>query len=257
MDGSSSRFTTGTEERAMPTDDWDPEPSRPGLVHRMISPQAGARPATLAFGLGIAAALAFVASLALEWARVTFTLGSGSFSVSPGDEYTAVASPGTAANVGQVYLIGMLALLGLLGAVIMRPELALRLRMAASGVGVGLLGLVVATVLQFPAQVISSAGALFSPTGAIDEMLSRATVAYQPGLAAAVAAILLCVAAIWLAARPAVRAAAAGVPAPPPAAHHYTVVDPPRAAGQVGRVDELSVSASEPLSGTTDPWARG
>src|SRR5690242_11096046 len=111
MDGSSSRFPTGTEERAMPTDDWDRESARPGLMHRLISPQAGARPATLAFGLGIAAAVAFVASLALEWARVTFTLGENTFNVSPGDEYTAVASPGTSANVGQVYLIGMLALL--------------------------------------------------------------------------------------------------------------------------------------------------
>jgi hypothetical protein len=250
----------------MASDDWPIEPSKPGVLSRLINPQAGAKPATTAFALGIGAAVSFVASLVLHWQRVTFTIPRDSFSVGIGTEITSIASPGTVDMLGEVYVLGMVGLLGLVGAVLARPDLALRLRMGVSGIGIGLLGLVIAVVLRFPAAAAGVYDGYFGAQGAQAELHASAKTAYEPGVAAAAAAVALSVAAVWFAARPAVRAltptqgAAAGQANPP--ALHYAVTAPPTAAaqqpGQLVHVDELSVSPSEPadVTATRDPWSR-
>jgi hypothetical protein len=250
----------------MASDDWPIEPNRPGVLSRLINPQAGAKPATTAFVLGIAAAVAFVASLALQWQRVTFTVPrEANFNVSPGAEMTSIANAGTIDALGEVYLLGMVALLGLVGAVLARPDLALRFRMGVSGVGVGLLGIVIAVMQRFPGTAAGAYDGFFGLQGVQDELRASAKVAYEPGFAAAAVAVSLAVAAVWVAARPAVRALTqthdqAVAPAAP--APQYAVTAPPAAApkqsGQLIHVDELSVSRSEPadITVTPDPWSR-
>jgi hypothetical protein len=250
----------------MASEDWPIEPNRPGVLSRLINPQAGAKPATTAFVLGVAATGAFVASLVLQWQRVTFTIPrDADFGVRPGSELTSVANPGTVDMLGEVYLIGMVALLGLLGAVLARPDLALRLRMGVTGVGVGLLGIVVSVVLRFPDAAAGVYDGFFGVQGIQEELRASAKVAYEPGLAAAAAAVALAVAAIWLAARPAVRALTQTPDQAAPAtasAPRNAVTAPPAAApkqpGQFIHVDELSVSRSEPADITVapDPWSR-
>jgi hypothetical protein len=251
----------------MASDDWPIEPSRPGVLSRLINPQAGAKPATTAFVLGIAAAGAFVASLVLRWQQVTFTIPlDADFSARNGSEVTSVANPGTVDTLGEVYLIGMVALLGLVGAVVARPDLALRLRMGVTGIGVGLLGIVIAVVLRFPETAAGGYDSFFAIQGVRDELRASVKVAYEPGLAAAAGAVALAVAAVWLAARPAVRALTqihdqAAVPATAPAPQHAVTAPPaaaPKHSGQLIHVDELSVSRSEPadITVTPDPWSR-
>jgi hypothetical protein len=260
MSGSSDK-----EYPMAPDDDWPIEPNRPGVLSRLINPQAGAKPATTAFVLGIGAAVAFVASLVLQWQRVTFTVPrDADFSVRTGAEVTSVANPGTVDMLGEVYLLGMVALLGLVGAVLARPDLALRLRMAVTGIGVGLLGIVIAVVLRFPESAAGVYDGFFGVQGIQDELRASAKVAYEPGVAAAAVAVALAVAAVWLAARPAVRAL---TPTQDPPAQPYAVVPPhaaaprataPRQPGRLVHVDELSVSPSEPadITVTPDPWSR-
>jgi hypothetical protein len=229
-------------------DQWGADAARTGVVTRLLLPQAGAKPATMAFGLGVVSALAFVISMILDWQRVTFAIPSdgGNISVGSGDVFMVAARPGTLNTLGEVYLLGMVGLLGLVGAVLTRPDLALRFRLGVTGVAVGLLGIVIAIAVGFVDESASSFGGIFG--GQLhDKLRDSAQVAYQPGLAAAVLAVIAGVAAVWLAARPAARALT------PPSAASYAVVEPSAPV----QVDELSVSPSQPVDLTTtrDPWS--
>lgn len=229
-------------------DQWDARPAGPGVVARLLVPSAGAKPATLAFALAVVAAAAFVTSLVLDWQRVTLTLptGEGGLGYNGGSNFVITARPGTLSSLSEVYALGMVGLLGLIGTVLTRPDLALRFRLGATGVGVGLLGVVAAILTGFAEESVESFGGVF---GAVhDQLVNQAKVAYGPGAAAAVVAVAVAVAAIWLAARPAARALAR-----PPA----TPAEP-SATGTSLAVDELTVSPSQPVELGTDrdPWSR-
>jgi hypothetical protein len=107
-----------------------------------LSRALGVRGATTPFLLGAAGAAAFVGSLVLDWENATL---SGLSGVDPGFS-SGVSGTVTVGvpqnNLGLVYLVGTLALIVALGAVLTRPATALRMRLAVSGLGVGLLGVV-------------------------------------------------------------------------------------------------------------------
>jgi len=259
------------------TDDWDLEPGRPSVLSRLLSPQAGVRPATAAFALGVAAVLAFMGSLVLDWMIVSLEVPSEStFSFQSGEPIQVAASLSNVDVLGEAYLLGGIGLLGLLGAVLTRPELALRWRISATGIGLGLLAVIVADAQRMPASTYGQDSIFFSNTRAMDALRGSTKVAYEPGILCALAAIVLLVTAIWFAARPAARALAqapssafAVVPVPPtprePTPPAGTSGPAPSAwAGPAGngslrgRVDGLTVSASEPLDldVTPDAWSQ-
>jgi hypothetical protein len=169
---------------------------RRGWLSRLLAPEANARPAASAFVVGALGAAAFVASLALEWQSVSLPrdLGVTEQSLVLTYSYNAI-SP---ASLGLVYAVGVVALLILVGAVINRAEMALRLRMAVAGLTVGLLGVVVGITVGLPNQMTSQYG----PGG---QKPPDVTISYHPGLLFAYAAVVLPIVAIWLASRPAVR----------------------------------------------------
>jgi len=181
--------------------EWTTEPRELGWFARLVAPEGGGRPATAALAIGIAGAAAFVASLALDWQSVTLPAGERTF-----DSTTSAQSFGdNIANVfmlGLVYAVGGVVLLGLLGTVVTRSELALRLRMPAAGVTVGLVGVLVAATIRMPEYLMAQAG--FGGPGS--PAVAGVTTSYEPGIFCAYAAVVLPMVAIWLAARPAARA---------------------------------------------------
>jgi len=181
--------------------EWTTEPRELGWFARLVAPQGGGRPATAAFAIGIGGAAAFVASLALDWQSVTRPAGEPTF-----DPTTSAQSFGdniaSVFMLGLVYAVGGVVLLGLLGAVVTRSELALRLRMTAAGVTVGLVGVLVAATIRMPEYLMAQVGLGGPGSPAVDGV----TTSYQPGIFCAYAAVVLPMVAIWLAARPAARA---------------------------------------------------
>ncbi len=236
---------------------WTPEEREPGWFGRLVTPPGGGRPATAAFLVGILGAVAFVASLSLDWQSVTEP---------PDTPPSSDTQPLTAADnitnpfmLGLVYALCGVALLGLLGAALTRPELALRLRMAAAGVTVALVGVLVATTIRLPEQLMTQY--------AIEPAVARTS--YEPGLFCAYAAVVLPVVAIWLAARPAARAllaeasaAAERSAAGGEARHAAGIADPVDVPGswhRPGHTDGahgLIVSPSEPLDLSVSPDQR-
>src|SRR4051794_35822763 len=143
---------------------WVGEPSRSGWWHRLASP-GDRRPPTVAFLLAIAAVVAFVVSLSWDWIAVTASLANPSDGADSARIYGAEVTSGrfgstltitTSNNVtnlnmlGLVYGLGGLALLAAAGAVLNRPDLALRIRMAVGGLGVGVVAVVVAALVRLP-----------------------------------------------------------------------------------------------------------
>jgi hypothetical protein len=255
-------------------DEWELESRRPSVLSRLLAPQSGVRPATTAFALGAAGVLAFMASLLLDWMTVTVDVPSEStFSFRSGEQIQLTASLSNVDILGEVYLLGGIGLLGLLGAVLTRPDLALRWRVGGTGIGLGLLAVVIADARQMPASTYGQDTIFFSNTRALEALRESTKVAYQPGILCALGAIVLLVSGIWFAARPAARALAqspssafAVTPVPPPVPPAPSVPAPapepsqwrgPAWSGsQRGRVDGLTVSASEPvdLDVTPDAW---
>jgi hypothetical protein len=213
-------------------EEWAVEPAERSWLSRFIAPQAQARPATVAFVLAAAALATFVASLVLDWASVEVTLPTGDISAFSIDR-NAVHLP----ELGLVYVLGMVAMFGLLGAVLPRPDLALRLRLSAAGVGVALVGVVVATTLRLR----DYAPDLWGP--------ARTEAAYQPGAICALAAAVLPLVAVWIAARPAVLAARAEAEE---AGRPATVLPAQTSVRTDGRRG-VAVSAPEPLDLSVTP----
>jgi hypothetical protein len=180
------------------TTDWVEDP-RVGWMSRLLVPREGGRANSLTLGVAALAAGAFVASVSLDWRTVTIDLSS----LGQSSSSTAVfrAGVGDATSLGVAYLLGMVALLGLVGAALGRPELAVRMRHAASGVGVGLLGLVLAVYLRH--TDIEALGVNYG--GFLPQLPDSVKTAAGPGSFFAVAAVVLATGAVWMAARTAIR----------------------------------------------------
>jgi hypothetical protein len=115
------------------------------------------------------------------------------------------------ATLSLAYVFGGIALLALTGAVATRPEAALRLRMAAMGAGVGMVGILVATTIRMPRTILEAQGLLSALFGGNPDVLNdRMANSYEPGIFFGYAAVVLPLLAIWLAGRPAARSAAGG-----------------------------------------------
>jgi hypothetical protein len=200
------------------------------------------------------------------------------------------------ANYSLVYMLGALALITLLGSVLTRPDHALRFRMGAAGLGVGLIGVLLAILTRLKETVfgLSSLGILTGlDQAAIQEVLKQATISFEPGFFCAVATVVLLPVGVFLAAGRPSRAAAfearahlaaaaapvtrqPGPPAPPyghPSADPVpsgavpgqsngvtagVSASPPPGPSQPGYVGDLTVIGSEAIDpGTeTDVWRR-
>jgi hypothetical protein len=227
----------------------------PGGLQRLL----GASGSTTPFLLGLAATGAFVASLVLDWVRISVARQGG---LNPG--FSAVASvsagfgvPGD--TVGLVYLLGVLGLMATLGAVLGRPDAALRVRMAVSGLGIGVLAVLAAIALggtdRFVGQQVA-VETLLGATGIVD----NAKVGYEPGIFCAAAAVVLLVVGVWLAGAPAVRASMALVvtaPPPEPAPSPAAPAAPPASrigpTGRAGFADGLTVTSAPSIDPGTNP----
>jgi hypothetical protein len=234
----------------------------PGWFGRLVAPQGGARPSTVAVLVGLLGVAAFVASMVLDWVRLTLT---GSFNGDQSGGQTFRQSLVEPMVLGQVYALAGIALITLVGAVISRPELALRARLATSGLAIGMLSIALTGTLTMERRMLQQfgIGMAFSAEG------PGVTVALEPGVFCAYGAAILPAVAVWLASRPAARAARAtptlAVPAQAPVA---PPVDPPAEdgaellrlppSGRAGSVGGLTVTASEPidLSVSPDAWPR-
>lgn len=195
--------------------EWVGEPGRPGRWGRLAGP-GGDRPSPVAFVLAVAAAVAFVGSLASDWISVTGSL-SGPRDSESGLIYGADVAGGTGGAItigasnnvtslimlGLIYGLGGLALLVLAAAVLNRPDLALRIRMPVAGLGAGVVAVVVASLIRLPTILLSQNVAL-SGFGRATNIVR----AYQPGLFCAFAVGILAVAAVWVRSMPAARSAA-------------------------------------------------
>jgi hypothetical protein len=222
---------------------WQVEPREPGWLGRLIAPPSGGRPATLAFLLGVAGAAAFVGSLALDWQKVRLPTDE-SFQGAELHFASGIASIDT---LSLVYTLCVVALLGIVGAVITRPELALRLRMAAAGVTVGVVGILAAVTVRLDGAIANLSMGFY---GFTTEQAATMTFSYEPGIFCGYAAAVLPGMAIWVAGRTAVRGAA---PARPEPAAPSVGGEPAVRHADLHPVRELSVSGSEPLDLTVAP----
>lgn len=257
---------------------WTTEAKEPGWLGRLVMPEGGGRPTTAAFLVAIAGAAAFVGSLALEW--MSLGIPQNGFEEPSGDVRTFEVSLISGTAIGQVYALAGIGLLGVVGAVITRPQAAMRLRMGTTGAGVGMLGLVVAAHLSLDDRAIEQ---VVGPSFFVVPQLTGYTTALEAGIFCAYAAVVLPVAAVWMVSRRAVRGQSAAnpgvaaghqpVPAAPAAVAPPAGQDAGAAAPGTGVVEpapppslpaggvtigELTVSPSEPidLSVTPEAWPR-
>jgi len=183
----------GVEGAGSMSTEWLVEEREPGWLARLIAPVTGGRPIGAAAMVGALAAVAFVLSMIFDWGTVT-VIRSEEF----GTTNTYPASVGNLFNLGLVYMVGGVALLGLVGATVTTPELALRVRPTMIGVTVGLLGVVIAAT----AEMARLAGAGL-------EAGAETKSAIELGLFFAYAAVVLPLVSVWLAARPLTRSSSA------------------------------------------------
>jgi hypothetical protein len=221
-------------------DEWISETSGPGWLGRLVSPGSN-RPGSVPFLALGAAVVAYVLSLALDWVGATgqFTLGQNNngdrlivnmygAEITVDNGHATLVSSGNVTGLdlmGLVYGLGGLALVALGFAVLSRSELALRLRMVAAGLGIGVLGVVVAAAVKLPIFLVVNGSAA---AGGSLESIDRS---FKPGIFFAVAAVVLPVVAVWIRSAPAARSAidaeeaARHIPAqaPPPEAPVQTI----------------------------------
>jgi hypothetical protein len=178
----------------------DEDPRERTWFARLVAPEGGSTPTTIAFLLGALGTAGFIGSLASDWVTVSLVTPAQGSARATAQASTTVDLAGTNTSVfvlGLVYSAGVVALIAFLGTVINRPEVALRSRMGAAGLGVGLLGVVIGSVLRLPTELLRS-----------DTTAGATTVGYQAGMFYAVAATVLPVVGVWFAASPAARAVA-------------------------------------------------
>ena len=192
---------------AAPSDGARP-PSAPEVGARSgVARLVGNHGAAVSFVAGVAGAGAFVASMLLAWQRIE-TPTSPLFGVTS----EPLANLGLAdTGAGVVYLLGALALLGLVGAAAVRPGLGPRLRPAVAGLGLGLAAVLVGTVFEMRHWMLGRFGALslFVVSDEARSELDLAEYSLQPGFYLGVGAILVLVAGVWLSAAPSTTPGAA------------------------------------------------
>jgi hypothetical protein len=235
----------------------------PGWFGRLIAPQGhGPRPSTVAVLVGLLGVAAFVAAMVLDW--MTLTIPTNWDGSAGGNTQTVNQSLVDPASMGIVFALAGTSLITMVGFVVTRPDQALRLRLGAVGLSVAMLSIAVSGTLNLQRRLTPMYYGLPS------EMQDEITAAIQPGLFAGYAAAVLPAVAVWLASRPAARAARASTvtqsdaepaePTPPPARSVEPDAEllrlPP--SGRAGSAGGLTVSASEPvdLSVTPDAWPR-
>lgn len=193
-------------------DELRAEPRIRGGIARLIGAADGGRPALSAFIVGLAGTAAFVVSLVVDWQRLSvppireFGIEGGDITVDLGGVPHGVAYP-----------IGMLGLLTLVGLALPRPDLARRLRLAAVALGAGLAGVIAAIVNQMRDVWTGTFGYNLIFGGLSREfqrLAEETTFAPLPGQMLGFGAVVLLVAAVWLAGGPA-RARSAEVIAAP------------------------------------------
>jgi len=256
--------------------EWSGEPDelqsavpQRGWVERLLGVSERSGTISVAVLLGALGAAAFVASLAYGWQQEVIDLTQNVDSNNGGNtfqnSYTIEASPATVESLGTIYVLGGLALLAAVGVAVSWPNQAQKLRVLASGVGVGLLGVVIALTVRMPTVSGGQLGVNVLP----QEMLDRITTHTQPGIFFGYGSIVLCLTSIWLAGPPIRRSNRAAAPAYAPVAAappstsdmqpSFPTYAPPPYAYERGTVNGLSVSAAEPFDTSVHPgdaWRR-
>jgi hypothetical protein len=223
------------------------EPRLGGRVARLLGLTDGGRVSLGAAAVGLAGAAAFVASLPVDWLRVT---------VAPMREYGIFGGEYsfglTTAEYGIVYPIGLLGLLTLTGLAVPRPDLARRLRLSSLALGIGLIGVLVATTNDLRDVIREGYGYPVFFAGevpaAIEEVIDGQTYAPLPGQMLAYAAVALLVVAVWVAGIP----ARAGLGTPAVSAPVDAVTDDPSAA-PVSPADAPYAGAAVPAGTPSQP----
>jgi hypothetical protein len=249
--------------------EWTIERRQPSWFGRLVSPGgSGGAATTTAVLVAMLGAAAFVASMALDWVTVNLPANFGNDGVLLSGRSFG-QSLVNSASLGQAYTLTGIALLGVVGSIITRPDLALRMRLGVTGLGIGMLSIVAAGTLTLRERTLEMFGYPILYGG---PDLSNVTTALEGGLFAAWAATVLPVVGVWIASRPAARAAravstaAAAEDRPQPRVEAPERVDDPDPldlsrlppSGRAGSVGGLSVTAAEPLdlSVTPDSWSR-
>jgi hypothetical protein len=189
--------------------EWVVEEREPSWFARLFTPPGASRPAGVAALVAALGAVAYVASLVLDWQRITVTTHTAPEVSESTQAQTFTANLATVDTLSLGYVLGGMAALGLAGACLGRPEIALRLRMATLGVGAGMAGLVLAVTLRLPHSVFGVSGLLNTIYGQADAPpRNKVALSYQPGVVCGFAAVVLPVVAVWLCGQVAVRSKA-------------------------------------------------
>jgi hypothetical protein len=230
----------------------------PGGLQRLLGAPGSRTP----FLLGLAGIVAFVASLVLDWVRIS--IDRAGIDPRSGVAVSSARFGLPDDTVGLVYLLGGLGLIAALGAVLGRPDAALRLRMAVAGLGVGVLAVLAAIAHGATNWFLGQQVGLETLLGATGSgsVFDNAKVGYEPGIFCAAAAVVLPVVGIWLAGAPAARASTAPVAAVPaqtpesapvpavPAAPPSSRIGP---TGRAGFADGLTVTSTPSIDPGTNP----
>jgi hypothetical protein len=217
---------------------------RSGLLHRLLGVADTGSPLSVALLLGALGAAAFVGSMAYPWEGVHLgltPLNTGGPSIQLTTS-TYDLAPTSVDGLGTVYVWVVIGLLVGIGAAVAWPRSAARLRVLATGVGVGAVGILIALTVRLPQAFINQQGL---PEEGQAQL--KVDTWHKPGLYFAFAAVVLCVAAIWLAGRR--SSSAARDPAQP------SIMDI-----QQRPATELTVTAAEPIDQAVHPgdrWRRG
>jgi hypothetical protein len=249
--------------------EWTIERRQPSWIGRLASPGGSGGGATnVALLVALLGAAAFVASMAMDWVTVKVPANFGQDGGLPPNGRSFGQSLVNSSTLGLVYVMTGIAVLTFVGSVITRSELALRMRLGVTGLGIGMLSIVLAGTLTVQRRILEQYG---YPIFFGGPDLNDVTTALEGGLFAAYAAAVLPVAGVWIASRPAARAARETAEAAPeterrprPATDAPAPVTEPDLmdlsrlppSGRAGSVGGLSVSAAEPLdlSVTPDSW---
>jgi hypothetical protein len=190
---------------------------------------------------GVVGTGALAASLIVDWQRLTFTRQSGSND--PG--FSTILSSGYTLGLAQlpyadVYVLGVLGLLTVLGVSVARPDRARWLRFASTALGLGLAALVRVMVYDGEALI----AALYLSDAMLETHEQIAAGGYW-----ALGAVAVTVAGVWLTAGsasavPVAKPAAEAVPTSAPPSPPAELSPPP---GRVGFLDGLTVTSSEPI----------
>lgn len=219
----------------------------PRGIARLLGVEGGRRAMT-AVVVGLVGVAAFVASLLVDWLRVTVA-PSPEYGIQGGEYAFDLAM----SEYAVVYPIGVLGLLTMVGLGLTRPDVARRLRLAAVALGIGLAGVVMATVNELrDATADGIAYPVFfmgDIPGALEELVAGQTYTPLPGQMLAFGTVVLLVVAAWLAGGPArtgLAAATAVAAAPGSSVAHDPAAAPVSPAPQADEATGVS-SAGEPL----------